>query len=76
MKYTGYKLLMLFQKLGNILIWKTNGIQKNLILFDHHIVGNSQIWCPKKLTSKKLYLILVNANLVKTAAQDYFQNLF
>ena len=50
--------------------------KKNLILFDHHIVGNSQIWCPKKLTSKKLYLILVNANLVKKTAQDYFQNLF
>ena len=44
--------------------------------FDHHIVGNPQIWCPKKFTSKKLYLNLVNANLVKTAAQDYFQNLF
>ena len=28
------------------------------------------------LKSKKLYLILVDANTVKPAAQDYFENLF
>ena len=29
-----------------------------------------------KLTSKELYLILVEANIVKATAQDYFKNLF
>ena len=29
-----------------------------------------------KVTSRKLYLILVDANTVKPTAQDYFENLF
>ena len=46
-----------------------------LVIFDHHIVRISQICSLNKLTSKELYLILVNANTVKPAAQDYFKNL-
>ena len=49
---------------------------KNLVIFDHHIVRNSQICSLNKLTSKELYLILVEANTVKPTAQDYFENLF
>ena len=49
---------------------------KNLVIFDHHIVRNSQICSLNKLTSKKLYLIIVEANTVKPTAQNYFENLF
>ena len=49
---------------------------KNLVIFDHHIVRKSQICSLNKLTSKELYLILVDANTVKPTAQDYFENLF
>ena len=42
----------------------------------HHIVRNSQIHSFNKVTIKELYLILVEANTVKLAAQDYFENLF
>ena len=37
---------------------------KSLVTFDHHIVRNSQIHSLNKLTSKELYLILVEANTV------------
>ena len=49
---------------------------KNLVIFDHYIVRKPQICSVNKLTSKELYLILVNANTVKPTAQDYFENLF
>ena len=48
---------------------------KNLVIFDHYIVRKPQICSVNKLTSKELYLILVNANTVKPTAQDYFENL-
>ena len=51
-------------------------MQKKLVIFDHHIVRKSQICSLNKLTSKELYLILVDANTVKPTAQDYFENLF
>ena len=35
------------------------------VIFDHHIVWKSQICSLKKLTSKGLYLILVDGNTVK-----------
>ena len=46
------------------------------VIFDHHIVRKSQICSLSKLTSKELYLTLVDTNTVKPAAQDYFENLF
>ena len=58
------------------IILKDKGNAKNLVIFDHHIVRNSQICSLNKLTSKELYLILVEANTVKPTAQDYFENLF
>ena len=58
------------------IILKDKGNVKNLVIFDHHIVRNSQICSLNKLTSKELYLILVEANTVKPTAQDYFENLF
>ena len=57
-------------------ILKDKGNAKNLVIFDHHIVRKSQICSLNKLTSKELYLILVDANTVKPTAQDYFENLF
>ena len=58
------------------IILKDKGNAKNLVTFDHHIVRNSQIFRLNKLTSKELYLILVDANTVKPTSQDYFENLF
>ena len=49
-------------------ILKDKGNAKNLVIFDHHIVRKSQICSLNKLTSKELYLILVNANTVKPTA--------
>ena len=40
------------------------------------MIRKSQICSLTKLTSKVLYLILVDANNDKPAAQDYFGNLF
>ena len=50
--------------------------QRNLVIFDHHIIRKTQLFNLNKLTSKELYSILVDANTVKPTAQDYFQNLF
>ena len=49
---------------------------KNLVIFDHHTVKKSQICNLNKLTSKELYLILVNTNTGKPKTEDYFENLF
>ena len=57
-------------------ILKDIGNAKNLVIFDHHIVRKSQICSLNKLTSKELYLILVDANTVKSTAKDYFENFF
>ena len=58
------------------IILKDKGNAKNLVIFDHHIVRNSQICSFTKLTSKEFYLILVEANTVKPTAQNYLENLF
>ena len=55
---------------------KDKGNTKNIVIFDHHIVRNSQICSLNNLTSKEIYLILVNTNTAKSTAQDYFKNLF
>ena len=57
------------------IILKNKGNAKKLVIFDHHIVRKSQICSLSKLTSKELYLILVDANTVKPTAQGYFENL-
>ena len=49
---------------------------KKFVIFDYHIARKFQTCSLSKLTSKELYLILVEANNVKPAAQDYFENLF
>ena len=56
------------------IILKDKGIQK--IYFDNHIVRTSKICSHNKLTSKELYLNLVDADTVKPTVQDYFDNLF
>ena len=58
------------------IVLKDKGGTKNLVTFDHHIVRNSQICSSNKLTTSELYLILVDINIVKPTAQDYFENLF
>ena len=40
------------------IILKDKRNAKNLVIFDHHNVRNSQICSLKKLTSKELYLII------------------
>ena len=55
---------------------KEKGNANNLVNFDHHIIRKSQIFSLTKLTSKELYLILVDPNAVKPTAQDYFKNPF
>ena len=57
-------------------ILKNKGNAKKLVIFDNHIVRKSQISSLNKLTSKELYLTLVNANTVKPTAQYYFENIF
>ena len=57
-------------------ILRDEGNAKSLVIFEHHILRNSQIHSLNKLTSKELYLILVEANTVKPTAQDYFENIF
>ena len=58
------------------ILLKDKGNAKNLVIFDHRIVRNSQICSLNNLTSKELYLILVEVNTVKPTAQDYFENRF
>ena len=58
------------------IVLKDKGNASNYNIFHHHI-RQSQIQISlKKLTSKGLYSILVDANAVKLAAQDYFENVF
>ena len=56
-------------------ILKDKGNAKKLVVFDH-IVRKSQICSLNQLTSKELYLILVDINTVKSTEQEYFENLF
>ena len=58
------------------IILKDKGNIKNLVIFEHYIVRNSQICSLNKFSSKELYLIVVEANIVKPTTQDYFENLF
>ena len=58
------------------IILKDKGNAKILVILDHHIVRKSQSCSLNKLTSKELYLILVDADPVKPTAQNYFENLF
>ena len=58
------------------IILKDKGNAKSLIILDHHIVRNSQIYSLNRLTNTELYLILVEPNAVTPTAQDYFENLF
>ena len=58
------------------IILKDKGNAINLVIFDHHIVRNSQICSLNTLTSIELNLILVEENTVKPRAQHYFANLF
>ena len=63
-------------KSWNDVILKDKENAKNLVIFYHRIVRKSHICSLNKLTSKELYLILVDKNTVKSTAQDYFENLF
>ena len=58
---------MVRQNRGKIIL-KDKENANNLVIFDHHIIRNSQICSLNKVTSKELYLILVEANTVKPTA--------
>ena len=49
---------------------------QKIVFFDHHIVRKSQICRLNTLTGKELHLILVDANTVKSTAQNDFENFF
>ena len=55
---------------------KDKGNSKKLVIFDHHIVRNSQIRSLNKHISKGLYLIFDDENTVKPTEQHYFENIF
>ena len=55
---------------------KDKGNSKKLVIFDHHIVTNSQIRSLNKHISKELYLIFDDENTVKPREQHYFENIF
>ena len=61
---------MLCQNCGKLLFWKIK------VTFDHHIVRNAQIGSLNKVSSKEIYLILVDTNTVKPTAQDSLENFF
>ena len=63
-----------FPKTWKDIILKDKRNAKKLI-FDHHIVRKCQIYSLNKLTSKELYLILVDKNFVKPTAKDCLENL-
>ena len=63
-------------KMWKDIILKDKGNANNLVIFEHHILRKSQICNLNNLTSKELYLILVDANTVKPTAEDYIENLF
>ena len=65
------EIIVALPKIWKDIILKDKGNTKNLVIFDHLIFRNSQIFSLHKLTSKELYLILVDANTMKR-----FENLF
>ena len=62
-------------KTWNNIIFKDKGNANNLVICYYHIVRKSQIFSLNKLTSKELYLTVVDANAVKPAVKDYFENI-
>ena len=61
---------MLYQKLVKILL-KGKGNAKKLVIFDHHIVRNSQIE-PSQFDWKKIYFLICNTTLdTKTSMFQY-----
>ena len=63
---------MLCQKTWKDIILKGKGNAKILLIFDHHIVRNTQTHSLSKLTSKELHLILFETNTVKLE-KPFFQ---
>ena len=61
------QILDALSKLWKDTILKDTRNEKNLVIFDHH-VRKSQIYILNKLTSRELYLILVDTSTVKPTA--------
>ena len=55
------------------IILKDKENTKNVVIFDHHVASKFKICSLNKLTSKEIYLILVNTNTVKPTVQDYIR---
>ena len=53
-----------------------NGDCKNLMILNHHLIKNNQLYTIEKLISKELYSFSIFFKNVKPTLQVYFQNYF
>ena len=53
-----------------------NGDCKNLMILNHHLIKNNQLYTIEKLISKELYSFSIFFKNVKPTSQVYFQNYF
>ena len=58
------------------ILWNYTESIKNLVIQDHHLIKQHQIFPLNKLNSTTLYEILIDASKIKPASQTYFENLF
>ena len=49
---------------------------KNLVFEGHHLIKNHQIYFVNKLSSKKIYSILIESSDSKPSSQLYYKNVF
>ena len=48
----------------------------NLVVQDHHLIQKNQVYILNKLTSKKIYDILISASEIQPTSQNYYQEIF
>ena len=48
----------------------------NLVVQDHHLIQKNQVYILSKLTSKKIYDILISASEIQPTSQNYYQEIF
>ena len=48
----------------------------NLVVQDHHLIQKNQVYILNKLTSKKIYDILISASEIQSTSQNYYQEIF
>ena len=58
------------------IIKETHESTTNLIIHDHHVIKGSRILTLDKLSSTKIYAILISNVQNKSSSNFYFENLF